>query len=110
MSRNLFLCNICLCFQQLTRRFEHLDLCKYSCSSAISTLEGIENKQRLQTLSIDNAWSNKNFLFYRKFLLDHALSMDNVCNRCLFSSPSIYVISIFFLSGKGAGGGGGGNL
>ena len=37
---------------------------KYSCSSAISTLEGIENKQRLQTLSIDNAWSNKNFLFY----------------------------------------------
>ena len=39
---------------------------KYSCSSAISTLEGIENKQRLQTLSI-----------------------DNVCNRCLFSIPSI---------------------
>ena len=26
------------------------------------TLEGIENKQRLQTLSIDNAWSNKNFM------------------------------------------------
>ena len=23
-----------------------------------------------------------------KFLLDHALSMDNVCNRCLFSIPS----------------------
>ena len=22
------------------------------------------------------------------FLLDHALSMDNVCNRCLFSIPS----------------------
>ena len=34
---------------------------KSSCSSAISTLKGIENKQRLQTLSIDNAWSNKNF-------------------------------------------------
>ena len=23
-----------------------------------------------------------------KFLLDHALSMDYVCNRCLFSIPS----------------------
>ena len=69
-------------------------------SLSYTTLEGIENKQRLQTLSIDNAWSNKNFLFYltfrmlqhtssnRKFLLDHALSMDNVCNRCLFSIPS----------------------
>ena len=34
-----------------------------SCSSAISTLEGIENKQRLQTLSIDKTWSN-NFLYY----------------------------------------------
>ena len=29
--------------------------------------EGIENKQRLQTLSIDNAWSNKNFLCYLTF-------------------------------------------
>ena len=35
---------------------------KYSCSSAISTLQGKGNKRRLQTLSIDNAWSNKNFL------------------------------------------------
>ena len=34
---------------------------KYS-SSAISTLAGKENKRRLQTLSIDNAWSSKNFL------------------------------------------------
>ena len=24
----------------------------------------------------------------QKILLDHALSMDNVCNRCLFSIPS----------------------
>ena len=55
-----------------------VSLHKYSCSSVISTLGGIENKQRLQTLSIDNAWS----------LLDYALSMDNVCNRCLFSIPS----------------------
>ena len=31
---------------------------KYSCSSAISTSQGKENKRRLQTLSIDNAWSN----------------------------------------------------
>ena len=33
------------------------------CSSAISTLQGIENKRRLQTLSIDNAWSNKHFYY-----------------------------------------------
>ena len=45
---------------------------KYSCSSAISTLEGIENKQQLQTLSIDNAWSNKKFLFFLTFrMLQH---------------------------------------
>ena len=51
------------------------ELRKYSCSSAISTLEGIENKQRLQTLSIDNAWSNKNFLFYLTFrMLQHTSS------------------------------------
>ena len=55
----------------------------FNCQQILTkiSLEGIENKQRLQTLSIDNAWSNK-------FLLDHALSMDNVCNRCLFSIPS----------------------
>ena len=41
---------------------------KHSCSSAISTLEGIENKQRLQTLSIDNAWSNKNFCITWRFV------------------------------------------
>ena len=33
----------------------------------VPILEGIENKQRLQTLSIDNAWSNKNFLFFSTF-------------------------------------------
>ena len=56
-------------------------LCKYSCSSAISTLEGIENKQRLQTLSIDNAWSNKNFLFYLTFrMLQHTSSEVNGYN------------------------------
>ena len=32
---------------------------KYSCSSASLTLAVKENKRRLQTLSIDNAWSNK---------------------------------------------------
>ena len=54
---------------------------KYSCSSAISTLEGIENKQRLQTLSIDNAWSNKNFLFYLTFrMLQHTSSEVNGYN------------------------------
>ena len=54
---------------------------KYSCSSAISTLEGIENKRRLQTLSIDNAWSNKNFLYYLTFrMLQHTSSEVNGCN------------------------------
>ena len=41
---------------------------KYSCSSAISTLEGTENKRRLQTLSIDNAWSKKNFCITWRFV------------------------------------------
>ena len=41
---------------------------KCPCSSAISTLEDIENKRRtLQTLSIDNVWSNKNFLYHLTF-------------------------------------------
>ena len=48
---------------------------------AISTLEGIENKQRLQTLSMDNAWSNKNFLFYLTFrMLQHTSSEVNGYN------------------------------
>ena len=32
---------------------------KYSCSSAISISKGKESKQQLQTLQIDNEWSNK---------------------------------------------------
>ena len=44
-------------------------------------LAGIENKQRLQTLSIDNAWSNKNFLFYLTFrMLQHTSSEVNGYN------------------------------
>ena len=44
-------------------------------------LEGMENKQRLQTLSIDNAWSNKNFLFYLTFrMLQHTSSEVNGYN------------------------------
>ena len=36
------------------------------------TIEGIENKRRLQTLSIDNAWSNQNYLYYLTFrMLQH---------------------------------------
>ena len=31
--------------------------CKYSCSAAISILEGKDNKQQLQALQLDNAWS-----------------------------------------------------
>ena len=51
---------------------------KYSCSSAISTSEGIENKRRL---SIDNAWSNKNFLYYLTFrMLQHTSSEVNGYN------------------------------
>ena len=46
-----------------------------------TNLEGIENKQRLQTLSIDNAWSNKNFLFYLTFrMLQHTSSEVNGYN------------------------------
>ena len=44
-------------------------------------LEGIENKQRLQTLSIDNAWSNKSFLYYFTFrMLQHTSSEGNGYN------------------------------
>ena len=44
-------------------------------------IKGIENKQRLQTLSIDNAWSNKNFLFYLTFrMLQHTSSEVNGYN------------------------------
>ena len=49
---------------------------KYSCSSAISTLEGRENKRRLQTLSTDNAWSNKNFLYYLTFRMRQHTSSE----------------------------------
>ena len=47
----------------------------------LTNLEGIENKQRLQTLAIDNAWSNKNFLFYLTFrMLQHTSSEVNGYN------------------------------
>ena len=41
-----------------------------------TSIEGIENKQRLQTLSIDNAWSNKNFLFYLTFRIPQHTSSE----------------------------------
>ena len=42
---------------------------------------GIGNKRRLQTISIDNAWSNKNFLYYLTFrLLQHTSSEVNGYN------------------------------
>ena len=42
---------------------------------------GKENKRRLQTLSIDNAWSNKNFLVYLTFrMLQHTSSEVNGYN------------------------------
>ena len=41
----------------------------------------IENKRRLQTLSIDNAWSNKNFLYHLTFrMLQHTSSEVNGYN------------------------------
>ena len=55
-------------------------------TGAISTLEGRENKRRLQTLSIDNAWSKKNFLYYLTFrMLQHTSSEVNGynCNKHL---------------------------
>ena len=41
---------------------------KDSYSSAISNSEGNENKQRLQTLPIDNAWSKKDLIFTWRFV------------------------------------------
>ena len=47
----------------------------------ITTFAGKENKRRLQTLSIDNAWSNKNFLVYLTFrMLQHTSSEVNGYN------------------------------
>ena len=41
----------------------------------------MENKRQLQTLSIDNAWSNKNFLYYLTFhMLQHTSSEVNGYN------------------------------
>ena len=47
----------------------------------IRNLAGKENKRRLQTLSIDNAWCNKNFLVYLTFrMLQHTSSEVNGYN------------------------------
>ena len=41
----------------------------------------MENKQQLQTLSIDNAWSNNNFLYHLTFpMLKHTSSEVNGYN------------------------------
>ena len=74
MSRKVLFPAVDLCYSEL-------NIFKYSCSSAISTLAGKENKRRLQTLSIDNAWSNKNFLVYLTFrMLQHTSSEVNGYN------------------------------
>ena len=50
-------------------------------SITVFTLEGIENKRQLQTLSIDDAWSNKNFLYHLMFrMLQHTSSEANGYN------------------------------
>jgi len=54
---------------------------KHSCSSAISTLKGVENKRWLQT-SIDNAWSNKNFLYYLTFSMLQHISSELISYNC----------------------------
>ena len=55
--------------------------CYMNKPKTLKTTEGIENKQRLQTLSIDTAWSNKNFLFYLTFrMLQHTSSEVNGYN------------------------------
>ena len=66
----------CVEFLSKTLYSGHFTLLKYSCSSAISTLAGKENKRRLQTLSIDNAWSNKNFLVYLTFRMQQHTSSE----------------------------------
>ena len=46
-----------------------------------NALQGIENKWRLQTLSVNNAWSNKHFLYYLTFrMLQHTSSEVNGYN------------------------------
>ena len=55
---------------------------KYSCSLAISTLEGIENKWRLQALSVNNAWSNKHFLYYLTFRIRQHTSSEVNGSNC----------------------------
>ena len=50
-------------------------------NTVIKPLLGKENKRRLQTLSIDNAWSNKNFLVHLTFrMLQHTSSEVNGYN------------------------------
>ena len=59
--------------------------------------ERIENKQRLQTLSIDNAWSNKNFLFHLTFrMLQHTSSEVNGYNCLRICSSSSLLQSALF--------------
>ena len=48
--------------------------CIDSCSSGISISEGNENKKRLQTFSIDNAWSKKLNIHLTFRMLQHAFS------------------------------------
>ena len=53
----------------------------YLAVPGVGIFEGIENKLRLQTLSIDNAWSNKNFLYFLTFrMLQHTSSEVNGYN------------------------------
>ena len=48
------------------KQFQHLQII-FTCNNKTRSLGGIENKRGLQTLSIDNAWFNKMFLYYLMF-------------------------------------------
>ena len=60
----------------------HKSIAVVESHSSSAILHGAkENKRRLQTLSIDNAWSNKNLLAYLTFrMLQHTSSEVNGYN------------------------------
>ena len=64
----------------------------------MSTLEGVQNKRRLQTLSIDNACRLvKNFLYYLTFrMLQHTSSQVNGYN-CMLKHTKRQVIQKIFI-------------
>ena len=63
----------------------------------------LENKRRLPTLSIDNAWSNKNFLYY--FFVNGYNCYKHLTCNCRFShdvtklqTTKLLILLIFYLN------------